>query len=62
MVDQGREVYNRLKQKWLDNSDTLMHSTYNKGKSVVAERFIEHYRVKSINKWQHVIVGLIFII
>ena len=27
-------------QKWLDKNDTLMYSTYNEGKSVVANRFI----------------------
>ena len=27
-------------QKWLDDNYTLMYSTYNAGKSVVAERFI----------------------
>ena len=26
-------------QKWLDNSDTLLYSTHNKGKSAIGERF-----------------------
>ena len=28
-VDKGREYYNKLMQKWLDNNDILMHSTHN---------------------------------
>ena len=36
-VRQGREFYNKLMQEWLDNNDVLMYSTYNEGKSVIAE-------------------------
>ena len=39
LVDQGREFCNKLMQEWLDNNDILMYSTYNEGKSVIAERF-----------------------
>ena len=39
-VDPGREFYNKLIQKWLDNNDILMFSTYIEGKSVVSGRFI----------------------
>ena len=39
-VDQGRDFYNKLMQEWLDN-DISMYSTHNKGKSVIAERFIK---------------------
>ena len=39
-VDQGREFYNRVFKKWLSDNDIIMYSTYNEGKSVVAERFI----------------------
>ena len=39
-VDQGSEFYNNDFKKWLPNNDTIMYSTYNEGKSVVAERFI----------------------
>ena len=39
-VDQGREFYSKLMQKWLDNDDILMYSTNEEGKSVIAERFI----------------------
>ena len=38
-VDEGREFYNKLMQKWLGCNSILMYSTYNKGKSVV-DRFI----------------------
>ena len=39
-VDQGSEFYNRVFKKWLSDNDIMMYSTYNEGKSVVAERFI----------------------
>ena len=39
-VDQGRELYNKLMQEWLDNNDILMYSTYNVGKLVLSEGFI----------------------
>ena len=32
-VDQGREIYNKLMQEWLNTNDILMYSTHNKGKS-----------------------------
>ena len=39
-VDQGGELYNNVFKKWLSGNDMIMYSTYNEGKSVVAERFI----------------------
>ena len=39
-VDQGSEFYNNVFKKWLLDNDIIMYSTYNEGKSVVAERFI----------------------
>ena len=39
-VDQGSEFYNRVFKKWLSDKNIIMYSTYNEGKSVVAERFI----------------------
>ena len=39
-VDQGGEFYNHNFEKWLSDNDIIMYSTYNEGKSVVAERFI----------------------
>ena len=39
-VGQGREFYNKLMRKWLDNNDVLIYSIYNEDMSVVAERFL----------------------
>ena len=39
-VAQGSEFYNRVFKKWLSDNDIIMYSTFNEGKSVVAERFI----------------------
>ena len=39
-VDQGGEFYNRVFKKWLSDNDIIMYSTFNEGKSVVAETFI----------------------
>ena len=39
-VDQGSEFYNGDFKKWLSSNNIIMYSTYNEGKSVVAERFI----------------------
>ena len=39
-VDQGGEFYNNVFKKWLLDIDIITYSTYNEGKSVVAERFI----------------------
>ena len=39
-VDHGREFYNSLMQKWLDDNDILMYLTRYAGKSVIVERFI----------------------
>ena len=38
-VDQGRNFYNNLMQKWLGNNNVLMYLTNNEAKPVVAERF-----------------------
>ena len=46
-VDQGGEFYNHNFKKWLSGNDIIMYSTYNGGKSVVAERFIRTF--KNIN-------------
>ena len=45
-VDQGGEFYNRVFKKWLSDNDIIMYSTFNEGKSVVAERFIRTLRNK----------------
>ena len=45
-VDQGSEFYNRNFKKWLSDNDIIMYSTFNEGKSVVAERFIRTLKNK----------------
>ena len=45
-VDQGGEFYNNAFKKWLSENDIIMYSTYNEGKSVVAERFIRTLKNK----------------
>ena len=37
-------------QKWLDDNDIVRYSTHNKGRSVVAERFIKTLKGKIYNK------------
>ena len=39
-VDQGSEFYNNTFKEFLKINNIEMYSTYNEGKSVVAERFI----------------------
>ena len=45
-VDQGGEFYNNIFKKWLSDNDIIMYSTFNEGKSVVAERFIRTLKKK----------------
>ena len=45
-VDQGSKCYNHNFKKWLANNDISMYSTYNEGKSVIAERFIRTLKNK----------------
>ena len=45
-VDQGGAFYNNFFEKWLSDNDINMYSTYNEGKSVVAERFIRTLKNK----------------
>ena len=45
-VDKGFEFYNAYFKKWLRDNDIVMYSTYNEGKSVVAERFIRTLKSK----------------
>ena len=45
-VDKGSEFYNASFKKWLQDNDTVMYSTNNEGKSVVAERFIRTLKSK----------------
>ena len=43
-VDKDSKFYNRSMKSW--KNDIEMHSTHNKGKSVVAERFIRTLKTK----------------
>ena len=45
-VDKGSEFYNAYFKKWLQDNNIVMYSTYNEGKSVVAERFIRTLKSK----------------
>ena len=45
-VNQGSEFYNNSFKKWLKDNGFSMYSTYNEGKSVVAERFIRTLKNK----------------
>ena len=45
-VDQGGESYNNFFKKSLSDNDIIMYSTFNEGKSVVAERFIRTIKNK----------------
>ena len=45
-VDQGKEFYNKRMHEWLDNNNTLMYSTHNEGKLVIAERFVKTLKAR----------------
>ena len=45
-VDQGGEFYNHVFKKCLSDKNIIMYSTYNEGKSGVAERFIRKLKNK----------------
>ena len=45
-VYQGSEFYNKVFKNWLKDEGIEMYSTYNEGKSVVAERFIRTLKNK----------------
>ena len=45
-VYQGSEFYNNNFKKWLSDNNIIMYTTYNEGKSVVAERFIRTLKKK----------------
>ena len=60
-VDQGGEFYNNVFEKWLSDNNINMHSTYNEGKSVVAERFklYKHMTATGKNVYYDVLDGVI---
>ena len=61
-LDQRKEFYNNIIQKWLDDNDILMYSTHNEAKSVVAERFKKVLKGKIYKKWQPVTLNPILVI
>ena len=48
-VDQGSEFYNKSFKDFLKINKIEMYSTYNEGKSVVAEKFIRTLKNKVLN-------------
>ena len=46
-VDKGSKFYNRSMKSWLEKNAIEMYSTHNKGKPVVAERFIRTLKNKT---------------
>ena len=50
MANKGSEFYNRPMNSWLEKNEVEMYSIHNKGKSVVAERFVRTLK-KFINTW-----------
>ena len=50
-ADQGSEFYNSSFKKWLKDNGIEMYSTYNEGKSVLAERFIRTLKNKILSVW-----------
>ena len=59
-VDKGSEFYNAYLKKWLRDNNTVMYSTRNEGKSVVAERFIRTLKNK-IYKYMTSISKIVYI-
>ena len=45
-LDKGREFYYNSFKKWLKDNDIEINSLHNKGKSVIAERFIRTLKNK----------------
>ena len=49
-------------QEWLNNSNILVYSTHNGGRSVTTEKFIKTLKAKIYKKWQLMIAKLILVI
>ena len=49
-VDQGSEFYNKSFKDFLKINNIEMYSTYNEGKSIVAERFIRTLKNKTFKR------------
>ena len=59
-VDQGGEFYNKLCKRFLKINNIEMHSTYNQGKSVVAERLIRMLKNKIFKHMTAVLKSVYF--
>ena len=59
MVDEGSEFYNSSFKDFLKINKIEMYSTYNEGKSVVAERFIKHMTAISKNVYFDVLDDIV---
>ena len=59
-VDQGDEFYNKLFKRFVKKNNIEMYSTYNKGKSVVAERFIRNLKNKNFKHMAAVLKNVYF--
>ena len=51
-VDQIGELYNKLFKRFLKTNNIERYSTYNEGKSVLAERFIRALKTRFLSTWQ----------
>ena len=58
-TDEGSEFYNNSSKDFLKKNNIEMYSTYNEGKSVVAERFIKKIKTK-IHKYMAAILKNIY--
>ena len=65
-VDQGGEFYNKLFKRFLKINNIEMYSTYNEGKSVVAERFSRTLKNKILKHmiaiWKNVYLDVLDVI
>ena len=62
LVDQGGEFYNKIFKTFLTINNIKMFSTYNEGKSVVAEKFIRTLKIfyfdvidDTVNKYNNIV-------
>ena len=55
-VDKRSKFYDNSFKKWLKDSDIEMYSIHNKGKSVVAERFIRTLKNKIFKHMTYMIL------
>ena len=59
---EGKQFYNSLMQKCLDDNNFVMYFTYNGGMSVDVERFVKNLKSKIYKKLLVMIVNLILVV